>query len=87
MNLINIQNMNPLKRALASLNIVTRQRYRHFKNISHIKNQDNLYDLYDQSQPSDEISFCYRLFDCTKEQSIFQFLPYSDRNIGGDSTS
>lgn len=42
--LISIQQIHPLKRALASLNIMTKQRFKHLRDIWKIKKHEALYD-------------------------------------------
>jgi hypothetical protein len=59
-----LKKLNPLKRALASLNIVTRQRYQHFKNLRSIKQNDALHDHTRIAEYSDILSYTYKLFDC-----------------------
>lgn len=81
--LISIQQVHPLKRALASLNIMTKQRFKHLRDIWKIKKQEALYDHLYPSEYSDNLSYTYKLFNCQEERSLYQFQPYTDREFGG----
>lgn len=82
---LKISDINPFKRALASLSIITKQRYKQYKDLSNIRSQEALFDHYISGEYADNLSYAYRLFDCEKEKSIFQFQPYTDCDIGGSS--
>lgn len=61
---LSIKKLNPLKRALASLNIVTRQRYQHFSDLRNIKQNEALQDHTRIAEYSDILSYTYKLIDC-----------------------
>lgn len=41
---LSLKKLNPLKRAMASVNILTKQRYQHFRDLRNIKQNEALFD-------------------------------------------
>lgn len=82
-----IAEVGPLRRALTSLSIQTRERMALAKHLRFIAGQGALFnELQEASKYSDELSYCYRPFDLVSPQALHRFSFYSDRDIGGDSS-
>lgn len=83
---IEIAELSPIRRALASLRILTRERLQMYQHMRFVSRQDMLYnETKDAHKYSDELSYCYRLFDFTTPQALHQFSFYNDQDIGGQS--
>ena len=86
MTTISASKLNLFHRTLASLRGSTIDRYRHWRAMHRLKQQDFILHPSAIDKYNDEVSYSYRFFDCSKEDSIYKFVPYSDREYGGDST-
>ena len=83
--LLSFADIHPIKKVLSSFRIITKDRYQHYSILDKIANTQSLHDLDYSNAYNDNLSYCFRLFDCTKPSSLHIFHPYSDREIGGDS--
>lgn len=83
--LLSFADIHPIKKLLASLRIITKDRYQHHSILDKIANTQSLHDLEYSNTYNDNLSYCYKLFDCSNPSSLHLFHPYSDREIGGDS--
>lgn len=79
MTRISTNQLNVFRRALSSLKSLSVDRYRHWRAMHLLKQQDFILHHSTIEKYNDTVSYAYRFFDCSKEDSIYKFMPYFDK--------
>lgn len=77
--LLSFADIHPIRKALTSLRIVTKDRYQHYTKLNKIASNEALLDQGYSNKYKDTFSYSFNLFDCTKPSSLHIFHPYTDR--------